>query len=345
MFEHLLNRLEHGDWFARNEAARALGELGDPRAVEPLCRCLDRTTAGTTAATSVPAVEALGKIGDPAAVPALCRALEDRKPWVRAEAARALERIADPAAVEPLCAALAHPEPMVICRAGDALAAIGRPAVGPLVRTVHALCSRMQADPVGGALLAVSLGRAAAALGRIGDPAALEGLVRLLDSESEWVACCAAEALGRLGDPRAGETLFPLLTFAEVELRTAAAIALARLKDPRSLAAVLEALTHREAGRRLAAAEALAALGHPGALTALRRRALPVVGERDAAVLAAVRRALSVLEATAARVADRPIPAAAPPVCVENLPLAGHGSAPTPEALPLPHPGETPGGV
>ncbi len=343
MVEELLERLECGDWFARNDAARALGELGDPRAVPALCRCLEGPAADEKAGTQ--AAEALGKIGDPAAVPALCGALKHRQPWVRAEAARALERIADPAAVEPLCSALGDRETLVIWRAAEALAAIGEPAVGPLVRTSEEIRAQAAGNASSGATGTMALGRAAMALGKIGDPAACEVLLRVLDHDSEWVQGCAAEALGRIGDPRALERLVPLLSSASGPLRTAAALALARLEDPRSLPGVLELLTHRETPLRLAAAEALAALGHPGALSALRRRVLPVVGERDPAVLAALRQTLSVLEATAARVADRPIPAAAPPVCVENLPLAGHGSAPTPEALPLPHRGETPGGV
>jgi len=45
--------------------------------------------------------------------------------------------------------------------------------------------------------------KAAEALGRIGDPAAVDELIGTLWDDDEWVRLKAAWALGRIGDPRA----------------------------------------------------------------------------------------------------------------------------------------------
>lgn len=67
------------------------------------------------------AAEALGEIRDPRAVEPLIGALKDRDHEVRAEAADALARIGDPRAVEPLNALLGDPRPEVRRAAEKAL--------------------------------------------------------------------------------------------------------------------------------------------------------------------------------------------------------------------------------
>ena len=81
----------------REAAAKALGELGDTRAVEPLGVALKHGNVGQAA------VAALGQIGNAQAVDLLIAALEDRFKW---EAAEALGKIGDARAVEPLTALL-----------------------------------------------------------------------------------------------------------------------------------------------------------------------------------------------------------------------------------------------
>ena len=63
--------LGSGQLQERVVAAETLGDMGDPRAVEPLIRALDDP------ATEVRwvAAKSLGRLGDPRAVPALIRAL------------------------------------------------------------------------------------------------------------------------------------------------------------------------------------------------------------------------------------------------------------------------------
>lgn len=67
------------------------------------------------------AAEALGEIRDPRAVDPLIAALNDRNPEVREEAAEALGKIGDPRAVEPLTGLLGDPRREVREKAEKAL--------------------------------------------------------------------------------------------------------------------------------------------------------------------------------------------------------------------------------
>ena len=71
-----------------NATAAALGELKDPRAVEPLITLLQQGASSAKFAAA-----ALGQIGDPRAVPALISALESEDDKTRTAAAHALHKI------------------------------------------------------------------------------------------------------------------------------------------------------------------------------------------------------------------------------------------------------------
>jgi HEAT repeat protein len=94
--------MNDSDSRVRYDAARALGEIGDPRATEPLIAALKNTDVSVR----YHAAQALGEIKDPRALEPLIAALKDRDVPVRYHAARALGEIKDPRAVEPLIAAL-----------------------------------------------------------------------------------------------------------------------------------------------------------------------------------------------------------------------------------------------
>ncbi|MEE9233992.1 MAG: HEAT repeat domain-containing protein [Candidatus Acidoferrales bacterium] len=85
---------------AKVEAATALGQIGDPRAVEPLVEVLQDEPSKVRRA----AAQALGTLGAVRALEPLLAALEDESPDVRREAAKALGHIGDPRAVERLVA-------------------------------------------------------------------------------------------------------------------------------------------------------------------------------------------------------------------------------------------------
>jgi HEAT repeat protein len=101
----------------------ALGQSGDPRAVEPLIVVLQHNRLDISAQTVVPkiplraaAATALGQLGDSRAVEPLIAVLQNKgAPTVsifmmpvRAAAASALGQLGDARAIEPLTAALEH---------------------------------------------------------------------------------------------------------------------------------------------------------------------------------------------------------------------------------------------
>jgi HEAT repeat protein len=84
----LIVALKDPDVDVRCQAAWALGRTRKTRAVDPLIEAM-----ADAAAVRRQAVRALGEIGDPRAVPALTAALKDEDPRVRRYASKALARI------------------------------------------------------------------------------------------------------------------------------------------------------------------------------------------------------------------------------------------------------------
>jgi HEAT repeat protein len=148
-FTYLINALNDADANARLQAARMLGEHGEPQAVEALSNVLmddpDMGVRQVAAAAlgklgasepliralRVPdiqvrqlATQALGQIGDPRAIEPLILALRDSNAEVRNQVAFALNKIGGPA-VEPLITALSHPDPVVRWGASRILGSIG----------------------------------------------------------------------------------------------------------------------------------------------------------------------------------------------------------------------------
>lgn len=93
----LLEALQHDEWLVRLHAVESLGKTRSHRAVEPLLSALfnDRDSA-----VREDAVRALGEIGDPQAIDYLFTAM--REPSLRTLAVEALGRIGDPRAVPAL---------------------------------------------------------------------------------------------------------------------------------------------------------------------------------------------------------------------------------------------------
>jgi len=191
----LIKALRHKDWHVREEAAWALGGIGDARAVEPLIQALmdDSDVLRRIAAW------ALGEIGDRRAVEPLIQALEDRDPDVQEKAAEALGKIGDARAVEPLIQALKDKDSDVREKAAEALGKIGD------TRAVEHLFQALKDDKDWDVR-----GKAAEALGEIGEPA-VEPLIQALKDEDSVVRRIAAEALGKTGDKRAVERLIQAL--------------------------------------------------------------------------------------------------------------------------------------
>ena len=222
----LITALQHDKETVRQNAARALGEIGDPRAIEPLKRAFKSNlkwgrgwAQGVLERFGAPAVPffieslesssphlranaamALGKIGDQRVALPLISALRDENWRVRSNAAFAFEVLKEPAAREPLLLALEDNNVNVRNGAAIALASIGGPRV--LDRLIEHLKNDAAARP-----------DVAIALGRLGDRKAVEPLINALDDEDDFVRTVVAGALGVLKDARAIDPLIEAIPF------------------------------------------------------------------------------------------------------------------------------------
>ena len=192
------------DWEVRWDAARALGEIKDPRAVEPLSAALKDERFSVRQA----AAEALGKIGNARAVEPLIAALGDERSDMRQAAAKALGAIGDARAMEPLIAALKDKDSAVRKAAAEALDHLGwKPA---------------QDESAGWYWMAKHDWDKCVALGAL----AMEPLIAALKDENEYVREAAARTLGEIKDPRAVQPLIDALQDKKWFVRRTAAEAL-----------------------------------------------------------------------------------------------------------------------
>ena len=173
---------------------RALGEIGDPRAIYALAvklRDKDPQVRGEAAL-------ALGKIRHPKAVKVLVRALKDKSFVVRRNAARALGEIRSRKAVDALIKALGDKDWQVRSAAAWALGEIRDPkAVIPLTKRLRDRDKDVVVKTVD-------------ALRALGDPRAVKALVDILKEKGE-IRYKAVWALGEIGDPTALEPVVKAL--------------------------------------------------------------------------------------------------------------------------------------
>jgi HEAT repeat protein len=106
-------------------------------------------------------------------------------------------------------------------------------------------------------------------LAEIGDPAAVEPLIRTLLDKDDVVRLAAADALGRLGDGRATSALLPLLKDQNPGVRTAAAGALGALGDAKVVDPLMPVLRDSHWEARVATLESLGRLRDPKATEAV----------------------------------------------------------------------------
>ncbi len=98
----LIEELESRNVHAVQEAAKGLGHIGSPRAIQPLIDMFRHDWDDTETITAwQEAAAALAAIGEPA-IQALLIALKDEDDTVRQGAAEALGQLRDPRAVDPL---------------------------------------------------------------------------------------------------------------------------------------------------------------------------------------------------------------------------------------------------
>ncbi len=262
MIEQYLEALTHGDSAARSEAAKVLGDLRDPAAVDALLRCLQDDDAKLQYA----AFSALVKIGSTAAAPAMVAALLNNpqsRLWgvlklnvglrLRAGLLNIVQR-GDTETADKLTNALEqeHFDPYqtvyllhLLGRTGD------RRAVESLITTLREDTELMQSA-------------AADALGWMGDVRAVPALIIALETLPTESAAreVAAEALGRIGEPQAITALVKGLTDGNEWVRRASAVALGEIGDQMVVDSLTNALDDESAMVQEAAAEAIKQLSN-----------------------------------------------------------------------------------
>jgi HEAT repeat protein len=222
------------DELVGDQAAEALGQIGDEDAVAPLGAALDRPHSS------------------PASIVDALTGIHRRYAEMFAGGAEHIEELAR-AAISPAGAL-------------RVIEAAGR-ASGSSLRQFVTLLGWLRGADVERAL-AHLIGRPGAqselleAIVRFGAPM-VDRLIAHLDSEDAASRRAAALALGRIGDGRAVAPLIPLLEEDDRELVTVAAAALARLGDRRAFEPLLALLGDADPGVRQAAIGALNSIGHP----------------------------------------------------------------------------------
>jgi|GEM_PF-3411545 len=290
--EKLIRELRDKDWRVRWDAALALREIGDERAVEPLINALRDEYPDVCRA----AAEALGKIGDKKAIEPLIIALRDKDWRVRWDAALALREIGDKRAVEPLINALRDGSPDVCRAAAEALGKIGdKKAIEPLIIALRSLFVRYAAiealekiepewhktevakkqvpefiNALRNGCSDVRIG-AAEALGKIGDKKAIEPLIIALRDWDWRVRYAAIEALEKI-EPEWHKTevakkqvpeFINALRDKNSDIRKATARVLGKIGDERAIEPLIIALRDKYEWVRKAAAKALVKIGKP----------------------------------------------------------------------------------
>src|SRR5438045_156103 len=102
--QHLIDALQHENWRVRQYAAWGLGQLADPRALNPLIARLNDSSE----AVQEKVAAALGELDDKSAVEPIIHILQSALPTVQIAAAEALGLLNDKRAVPALVDALRH---------------------------------------------------------------------------------------------------------------------------------------------------------------------------------------------------------------------------------------------
>ncbi|MDD5224506.1 MAG: HEAT repeat domain-containing protein [bacterium] len=211
--DELVGQLKSQNPKTRREAARALGELKDPLAVEPLIAALP---GGGEARQDI--IWALGEIRDIRAIDPLLPYLEYKDWHLRGQSAEALGKIGGgEKVVDALIKALPDPQENVHWKIAFALGEIGdKKAVDPLLAFVTPkTCPRCW--------------HAAWALGRIGDKRATGAILSLLGHPETVVRRHSVMSLKMLRDPAAVDGLLGLLEDPDWEIRQYASEALVEI--------------------------------------------------------------------------------------------------------------------
>ncbi|MGB2769305.1 MAG: HEAT repeat domain-containing protein, partial [Candidatus Zixiibacteriota bacterium] len=230
----LIRALKDKVWRVRHHATVSLGDLGDSRAVQPLLTALDVETNYTVQSNILTAIRS---IGDTSAVEPLLGMLRRKgKNWDRRwEILTTLGALRDNRAVEAMINVLQDEQERTRAResAADALGAMKD------IRAVGILVGLLGQEGL--------TGSAIWNLGRIGDPNAVEPLIDFMresQGRSLWQKW-TAEALAQIGIP-AVQPLLTILNDQEFGVRHNAAKALGEISDQRATHALENAMETKD---------------------------------------------------------------------------------------------------
>jgi len=234
----LVSKLAAPEQPVRDAALAALKEAG-PAAVDALIAGL----ASEDLSQRFYAAKALGELGDARAIDPLAALLNDPNPFVRREAVTALGKTKDRRAMPHLMKAVKDSDEQVRKLASDAMTEIKDAYFAEVpeetsddARKVEALATALNdASPV-------MRKQAALQLGEIKDDRAAELLVGALNDPDMWVSLQAGDSLRALQSQRAGELIAEVLLDGGDEKRMSAAKALRLDDEVPSLAALAEQL-------------------------------------------------------------------------------------------------------
>ncbi len=235
----LLAMLERGRW--RKKRSQKKRSQKKPQKVQGqdigllrLAAQLDASTESWEQTRLLKTITALGAKGE---VPAVISSLESSDANQVRAALEAVAVLGDHAAAPALRRLLSSSDDHIRGAAARATGLLQDVEVVPLLEQM------LKGDPDG-----TARGRAATALGRIGDPRVVDSLIQALDPKFEKDGTTrgrAATALGKIGDPRAVDALIRTLD-PDFEkngiIRGSAATALGQIGDPRAAAALIRTL-------------------------------------------------------------------------------------------------------
>jgi len=299
----LIGALEDEDWAIRQEATRALGEVGAPEAADELRDIIVREDAWTV---RVEAARALSKIRDSLmgstdhmlgdwrtscrpvdtkVIDSLVSAMEDETEdlEMKLSTIHVLGEMGGGRAVDVLLSCLTHPRGEIRAQAARALGKTGDrtsvPALGRAtqdsylqvrkhaVEALGLVKSRRSVDYLTEAMMdteAEVRSLAAKAIGLQRVPESAEVLLRALSDESEDVRYRAAESLGKLGARRTLTSLIELLQDPSGAVRESAISAMGSIGDLACVEPLLEYLPALSARELDAALATLSHLAGPG---------------------------------------------------------------------------------
>ncbi len=242
--EPLLAVLDDPNPYVRAGAARALGKIGDLKALDAL---VYRLRYDPDAEVRKSAVWALHMGGEYAITP-LIDALCDADEWVRFGAVIVLSKLGR-VVVEPLIEALNHSDPLVRMSVAETLGRVGdiraADALAGVLTDMHELVWQQVAISLGrlrdaravNPLMAIVRDpdsdfrtKAIRALGYIQDVRAVDLLIDMVyDGKDRWMRLFAIEALGQIGDIRAVEALLDAVYDDSRDLRVKALVTLGEI--------------------------------------------------------------------------------------------------------------------